>query len=241
MQEFSTKTYRNVFREIGKSEAEIEERLRQIVHTFFYEDGEKVYFPVGQDMAYIEDTGNIDARTEGMSYGMMICVQLGMKEEFDRIWKWAKTYMYMEDGENEGYFAWSCKPDGTKNAYGPAPDGEEYFAMALFFASHRWGGRRGHFQLCRGSKKAAHCLPAQRGKRTSRPADVEPRKPSDSLYPRLSLHRPVLSSAALLRAFRPLGRGGGQTLLAGSRPREPRVPGDGLPSRNRHEPRVLPL
>ena len=92
MQEFSTKTYRNVFREIGKSEAEIEERLRQIVHTFFYEDGEKVYFPVGQDMAYIEDTGNIDARTEGMSYGMMICVQLGMKEEFDRIWKWAKTY-----------------------------------------------------------------------------------------------------------------------------------------------------
>ena len=134
MQEFSTKTYRNVFREIGKSEAEIEERLRQIVHTFFYEDGEKVYFPVGQDMAYIEDTGNIDARTEGMSYGMMICVQLGMKEEFDRIWKWAKTYMYMEDGENEGYFAWSCKPDGTKNAYGPAPDGEEYFAMALFLS-----------------------------------------------------------------------------------------------------------
>lgn len=42
-------------------------------------------------MAYIEDTGNNDARTEGMSYGMMLCVQLDMKEEFDRIWKWAKT------------------------------------------------------------------------------------------------------------------------------------------------------
>ena len=153
MQEFSTKTYRNVFREIGKSEAEIEERLRQIVHTFFYEDGEKVYFPVGQDMAYIEDTGNNDARTEGMSYGMMICVQLGMKEEFDRIWKWAKTYMYMEDGENEGYFAWSCKPDGTKNAYGPAPDGEEYFAMALFFASHRWGDGEGIFNYAAEAKK----------------------------------------------------------------------------------------
>lgn len=153
MQEFSSKTYRNVFREIGKSEAEIEERLRQIVHTFFYEDGEKVYFPVGQDMAYIEDTGNIDARTEGMSYGMMICVQLGMKEEFDRIWKWAKTYMYMEDGENEGYFAWSCKPDGTKNAYGPAPDGEEYFAMALFFASHRWGDGEGIFNYAEEAKK----------------------------------------------------------------------------------------
>ncbi len=32
-------------------------------------------------MAYIEDTGNNDARTEGMSYGMMLCVQLDMKEE----------------------------------------------------------------------------------------------------------------------------------------------------------------
>ena len=39
--------------------------------------------------------------------------------------------MYMAEGENEGYFAWSCAIDGTKNAYGPAPDGEEFFAMAL--------------------------------------------------------------------------------------------------------------
>lgn len=139
------RTYRNVFAEIGKSEGEIEARLRRIVHTFFYDPEEKVYFPVGEDMAYIEDTGNIDARTEGMSYGMMMCVQLDMKTEFDRIWKWAKTYMWMEDGENEGYFAWSCAPDGTKNSRGPAPDGEEYFAMALFFAAHRWGNGRGIF------------------------------------------------------------------------------------------------
>ena len=54
--------------------------------------------------------------------------------------------MWMDSGENEGYFAWSCAPDGTKNAYGPAPDGEEFFAMALFFASHRWGDGEGIFQ-----------------------------------------------------------------------------------------------
>ena len=83
-------------------------------------------------MAYLEDTGNNDARTEGMSYGMMMCVQLDWKAEFDRIWKWAKTYMWMEEGENEGYFAWSCKVTGEKNSHGPAPDGEEFFAMALF-------------------------------------------------------------------------------------------------------------
>ena len=59
------KEYRNVFAEIGKTEEEIEKRLAEIVDTFFYKEGEKVYFPVGEDMAYIEDTGNIDARTEG--------------------------------------------------------------------------------------------------------------------------------------------------------------------------------
>ena len=48
--------------------------------------GNSIYYPVGDDMGYLTDTGNNDARTEGMSYGMMMCVQLNMKEEFDRIW-----------------------------------------------------------------------------------------------------------------------------------------------------------
>ena len=138
------KMYHNLFLEAGFSEAEIENRLEEIWNTFFYgNEDERIYTAVGEDMGYLCDTGNDDARTEGMSYGMMICVQLDRKEEFDRIWKWAKTYMWMDQGENEGYFAWSCGLDGSKNAYGPAPDGEEFFAMALFFASHRWGDGEG--------------------------------------------------------------------------------------------------
>ena len=31
---------------------------------------------------YMEDTGNHDVRTEGMSYGMMVCVQMNRKQEF---------------------------------------------------------------------------------------------------------------------------------------------------------------
>lgn len=139
--------YRNVFEEIGKSREEIQRKLEESIHTFFYgSEDERIYHEAGEDMAYLEDTGNHDARTEGMSYGMMICVQMNMKKEFDRIWKWAKTYMWMEEGENEGYFAWSCGTDGKKNAMGPAPDGEEFFAMALFFASHRWGDGEGIFR-----------------------------------------------------------------------------------------------
>ena len=46
---------------------------------------------------------------------MMMCVQMDMKNEFDRVWKWARTYMYMEDGYNKGYFAWSCKTTGERD------------------------------------------------------------------------------------------------------------------------------
>jgi len=42
-----------------------------------------------------------------------------------------------------GYFAWSMNTDGTPRATGAAPDGEEYFVMALYFAAHRWGNGRG--------------------------------------------------------------------------------------------------
>lgn len=146
--------YRNVFQEIGIDREETEKRLEEIKQQFFYgKEEERLYFPVGDDMGYITDTGNHDVRTEGMSYGMMLCVQLDMHGEFDRLWKWAKTYMWMAEGENEGYFAWSCALDGTKNAHGPAPDGEEFFAMALFFASHRWGDGDGIFNYSSEAKE----------------------------------------------------------------------------------------
>ncbi|MBQ2115068.1 MAG: xylanase [Lachnospiraceae bacterium] len=154
MIDYKNKKYKNYFKDLGISDETVEQRLNEIKKYYFYgNDDERVYYPVGDDMAYIMDTGNTDARTEGMSYGMMICVQLDMKEEFDRIWKWAKTYMWMETGFNEGYFAWSCALDGTKNADGPAPDGEEFFAMALFFASHRWGDGEGIFNYSQEAKK----------------------------------------------------------------------------------------
>lgn len=164
------KEYRNVFAEIGKSREEIEKRLADIVDAFFYREGEKLYFPTGEDMAYIEDTGNLDARTEGMSYGMMLCVQLDMREEFNRIWKWAKTCMWMSEGEGEGYFAWSCGLDGNKNAWGPASDGEEFFAMALFFAAHRWGNGEGIFHYEREAREILKaCLHKGEGGRPGQP------------------------------------------------------------------------
>lgn len=143
---FVTGDYPDLLKRYGYEEAEIAQKLLADFDTMFFgSEEERIYHEAGEDMGYLEDTGNHDVRTEGMSYGMMVCVQMDRKDVFDRIWKWARTYMYMETGDNAGYFAWSCAVDGSKNADGPAPDGEEYFAMALFFASHRWGDGEGIF------------------------------------------------------------------------------------------------
>jgi oligosaccharide reducing-end xylanase len=145
---FSSGSYRDLFAEyLGKSETEIQAKLDSTWQQLFYGDDsfERVYYPVGDDMAYIEDIGNGDVRTEGISYGMMIAVQLNHQEEFNRLWKWAKTYMYQPDGPYRGYFAWHCTTNGEKLDANPASDGEEWFVMDLFFAAARWGDGDGIF------------------------------------------------------------------------------------------------
>jgi len=145
---FTSAGHRNLFREmLGRGDAEIQAKLDAAWQQTFYgnNDTQRVYYLVGDDMAYIEDINNNDVRTEGMSYGMMIAVQLNKKAEFDHLWKWTKTYMYQGDGPYKGYFAWHCKTNGEQIHGNPASDGEEWFAMALFFAAARWGHGAGIF------------------------------------------------------------------------------------------------
>lgn len=132
---------------LGKSEAEVQAKIDAAWAHFFYGDdhSQRVYYPVGDDMAYVMDIGNGDVRSEGISYGMMIAVQMDKQEEFNRIWKWAKTYMYQADGQYAGYFSWHNTPNGKPIHVNPASDGEEWMAMALFFAAHRWGNSEGIF------------------------------------------------------------------------------------------------
>jgi oligosaccharide reducing-end xylanase len=139
---------RNLFRELlGQSESQVDARIGAAWHQYFYgpEDTQRLYFPVDGGMAYIPDVANNDVRTEGLSYGMMICVQLDKQSEFNEIWKWAKTYLYHASGPAKGYFAWHADFEGEQLDPGPAPDGEEWFVTALFFASHRWGNGSGIF------------------------------------------------------------------------------------------------
>ncbi len=154
---FKTGRYINLFKEYGYSDSEIDSKVNEVWQKLFFgSDDIRIYHSDGNDMGYMVDTGNNDVRTEGMSYGMMMALQMDNKEVFDRLWKWTKTYMWHDSGEYKGYFAWSCNLDGTRRSQGPAPDGEEYFAMALIFASRRWGDGSGIYNYGKEAKEILH-------------------------------------------------------------------------------------
>src|SRR5208282_3123034 len=112
--------------------------------TVYYEAGRNENGP----LAYLTDFRNHDVRSEGMSYGMMIAVQLNKRAEFDALWNWARTYMYHSSpaSPSYGFFSWSMKTNGVANDEMPASDGEQYFAMSLYFAQARWGAGSGIYQ-----------------------------------------------------------------------------------------------
>ena len=148
---YATGNYRNLLVEAGYSKRAAQEKIEATFQQLFHGDPQTqaIAFDAGKNkngpLMYVTDWANHDVRTEGMSYGMMITVQLNKKAEFDAIWNWAKTYMYVSAPKAPSYqfFAWSCKTDGTHNSEGAAPDGESYFAMALLFAANRWGNGQG--------------------------------------------------------------------------------------------------
>ena len=148
---FATGRYRNLFRESGHSDQEIKMKIDAAFQQLFHGDPatQTVFYWAGANangrLAYLSDINNGDVRSEGMSYGMMIAVQLDKRAEFDALWNWSRTYMYHESPAHPacGFFSWSMRTDGTPNSEAPAPDGEEYFAMALYFASARWGDGKG--------------------------------------------------------------------------------------------------
>ena len=147
----ATGAYPDLFAEAGYPRAEVEAKIQaafqQLFHgdkaqqTVYYEDGSNEHGP----LAYIHDVNSGDVRSEGMSYGMMIAVQMDRKREFDALWNWAMTHMYHDDPAHPayGYFAWSVRTDGVPIDEMPAPDGEEYFITALYFAAERWGDGQG--------------------------------------------------------------------------------------------------
>lgn len=98
----------------------------------------RLLYDVSSTEAYILDVNNNDIRSEGMSYGMMLAVQMNDQPTFDKLWRFAKNRMRNSDG----HFTWRVDKTNYRsinNDTGGAPDGEEFMAMSLFFAANRWG------------------------------------------------------------------------------------------------------
>ena len=136
---YYTGNYESPFKSyLGKTDAEIKEKMDAMwEHYFKGDNNSKVFFDKGNE-GYIKDINNNDVRSEGMSYGMMIAVQTGHQEEFDKLWNWAKNHMWHKGGDWDGYFAWQRGESGTGGDDNCAPDGEMYFMMSLLFAANRW-------------------------------------------------------------------------------------------------------
>ena len=77
--------YPNQFARIGVTDAEVRAKVESAFHTIFFDPEEKFYHEVDSDSACMEDTGNHDARTEGMSYGMTMAVQMDRQDIFDKL------------------------------------------------------------------------------------------------------------------------------------------------------------
>lgn len=148
---------------LGKTQKQVDDKVKTAIDRFFgvgtgepntptVNSGYRCYYelPTDSTMAFIWAADSNDIRSEGQSYGMMMAVQMDMQAEFDKLWKFAKTYSQYSATSNvtawRHYFRWQ-NTDASDPANfniqwgedGPAPDGDEYFAAALYLADRRWG------------------------------------------------------------------------------------------------------
>jgi oligosaccharide reducing-end xylanase len=135
----------------GHTQAESDAKVSGAWSSLFNPSGSgTIYFDgPGANESYVQDIFNNDVRTEGMSYGMMVAVQLDHQTEFDRLWTWVTNHMAQG---TTGEIRWRCQTSGSGCAGNGAPDGEEYFATALIFASHRWGDSTGPAKIAYSSE-----------------------------------------------------------------------------------------
>jgi oligosaccharide reducing-end xylanase len=130
-------TYGNAFRDlIGKSDADIAAKIAAAFAQLFHGDPttQAIYFSMGVDQANIQDLFHGDVRTEGMGVAMIVAVELNKRDEFDRLWTYAKAVLEQTSGPATGYFNSVC--DDTTKCFDPY--GMEQFVTALLFAHDRW-------------------------------------------------------------------------------------------------------
>jgi endoglucanase len=98
---------------------------------------------IAEDGRVIDFSNNRITTSEGQSYAMLRSVWIDDKETFDKVWQFTKNNLKRESdnlfgwkwGEREDD-SWGFMPEGGENS---ASDADSDIALALIFASRRWG------------------------------------------------------------------------------------------------------
>jgi len=134
-------SYENPFHDLlGLTTQVIDKRVEATFQQLFHgdPDSEAIYFATGDDEALIKDVYHDDTRSEGVGLAMLITVELDKREEFDKLWTYAKRELRYAMGSNTGYFRSYCDTVTSGSVGCVDPYGAQQFAMSLIFAHDRW-------------------------------------------------------------------------------------------------------
>lgn len=142
-------TYRNVYHDIlGKSEGDTYDHVSQAFSKLFYGNSDSaIYFEfdTGGGQAIIKDIlHGGEVRTEGMGIAMLAAVMLGRRDEFDKLWRFARAHLQYEEEPLKGYFRSFCDASADSAAAGSDtsecvdPYGFQQFVMALLLARKKF-------------------------------------------------------------------------------------------------------
>ncbi len=137
-------SYPNAFRDVlGKTEAEIAAKIDGVFEQLFHgdPDTQAIFVPLGTDQAYVLDALHDQRPTEGIGLGMLITVSLGKRDEFDRLWRYARS-IQVASGPAEGYLPSFCETSGDELPCFD-PYGLQQIATALLLARGRWEAKPG--------------------------------------------------------------------------------------------------
>jgi oligosaccharide reducing-end xylanase len=138
-------TYYNAFGTLlKKTEGDITTKIDAAFSQLFHGDQDDAIFIQHQnpnDSSLILDVLHDDVRTEGIALGMLITVELGKREEFDQLWRYAKGVQRQSSFPAEGYYSSFCDDDTVT----PCLDsyGMQQFVLALMLADSRWHSTSG--------------------------------------------------------------------------------------------------
>jgi oligosaccharide reducing-end xylanase len=190
-------SYPNAFHDLlGKSDSEIAAKVDAAFAQLFHGDPatEAIFVPVGTDQAYIRDVLHDQIRSEGIGLGMLITVSLDKRDEFDRLWRYAKS-IQVASGPAEGYFPSFCK-NGSGDVSCYDPFGLQEIVTALLLARGRWQAALADIDY---GREAASLLDLIRNKEIYNCGVVGGITPTFDAKSKLPYDMPTTSSAGVSR------------------------------------------